>query len=147
MFEPFHEVVSNVSKTILTHEKALGRPVIGVMPAYFPMELIEAAGGYPVQLWGNNLPIENSDAYLQSYCCSVERELFPAAQQAYDAMIKAYKAGETDILALLDAQSTWVETRNTRLDLLHELEISSIELKRLVGGVTASLSETSMNRR
>ena len=71
MFEPFHEVVSNVSKTILTHEKKLGRPIIGVMPAYFPMELIEAAGGYPVQLWGNNLPLEQSDAQLQSYCCSL----------------------------------------------------------------------------
>jgi len=69
MFEPFHEVVTNVSKTILEHEKKLSRPIIGVMPAYFPMELIWAAGGYPVQLWGNNLPLEKSDAYLQTYCC------------------------------------------------------------------------------
>jgi benzoyl-CoA reductase/2-hydroxyglutaryl-CoA dehydratase subunit BcrC/BadD/HgdB len=53
------------------YEKELGRPVIGVMPAYFPLELIYAAGGYPVQLWGNNLPLEKSDAYLQSYCCTV----------------------------------------------------------------------------
>jgi benzoyl-CoA reductase/2-hydroxyglutaryl-CoA dehydratase subunit BcrC/BadD/HgdB len=43
------------------------------MPAYFPMELIEDTGGYPVQLWGNNLPIEKADAYLQSFCCSVVR--------------------------------------------------------------------------
>jgi benzoyl-CoA reductase/2-hydroxyglutaryl-CoA dehydratase subunit BcrC/BadD/HgdB len=75
MYQPFHDVVSNVSQTILTHEKALNRPIIGVMPAYFPMELIDAAGGYPVQLWGNNLPLENADAYLQSYCCSVARSV------------------------------------------------------------------------
>lgn len=35
------------------------------------MELIEAADGYPVQLWGNNLPSEKADAYLQPCCCSV----------------------------------------------------------------------------
>ena len=59
MYEPFHEVVANVSKTVLEYEKKLDRPVIGVMPAYFPMELIWAAGGFPVQLWGNNLALEN----------------------------------------------------------------------------------------
>ena len=35
MFEPFHEVVTNVSKTIQRYEAELDRPVIGVMPAYF----------------------------------------------------------------------------------------------------------------
>jgi bcr-type benzoyl-CoA reductase subunit C len=90
MFEPFHEVVSNVSKTIGKYEAELSRPVIGVMPAYFPMELIEAAGGYPVQLWGNNLPIENSDAYLQSYCCSVARSVLELELRGIAKMVKAY---------------------------------------------------------
>jgi len=90
MFEPFHDVVGNVSQTILTYEKELNRPVIGVMPAYFPMELIEAAGGYPVQLWGNNLPIENSDAYLQSYCCSVARSVLELELRGIAKMVKAY---------------------------------------------------------
>ncbi len=90
MFQPFHDVVSNVSQTILTYEKELDRPVIGVMPAYFPMELIEAAGGYPVQLWGNNLPIENSDAYLQSYCCSVARSVLELELRGIAKMVKAY---------------------------------------------------------
>ncbi len=90
MFEPFHEVVTNVSDTISRYEKKLGRPVIGVMPAYFPLELIEAAGGYPVQLWGNNLPIENSDAYLQSYCCSVARSVLELELRGIAKMVKAY---------------------------------------------------------
>jgi bcr-type benzoyl-CoA reductase subunit C len=90
MFEPFHEVVNNVTKTISEHEKRLNRPVIGVMPAYFPMELIEAAGGYPVQLWGNNLPIENADAYLQSYCCSVARSVLELELRDIAHMVKAY---------------------------------------------------------
>lgn len=90
MFQPFHDVINNVSQTVLNYEKELGRPVIGVMPAYFPLELIEAAGGYPVQLWGNNLPIENSDAYLQSYCCSVARSILELELRGIAGMVKAY---------------------------------------------------------
>jgi bcr-type benzoyl-CoA reductase subunit C len=90
MFEPFQAVVANVSKTVLAHEKKSGRPVIGVMPAYFPMELIYAAGGYPVQLWGNNLPLEKSDAYLQTYCCSVARSVLELEMRGSAKMVKAY---------------------------------------------------------
>ena len=90
MFEPFHEIVTNVSKTIQKYEAEVDRPVIGVMPAYFPLELIEAAGGYPVQLWGNNLPIEKADAYLQSYCCSVARSVMELEMRHISHMVKAY---------------------------------------------------------
>jgi len=90
VFQPFHEVVNNVSQTILKYEAELDRPVIGVMPAYFPLELIEAAGGYPVQLWGNNLPIEKADAYLQSYCCSVARSVMELEMREAAHMVKAY---------------------------------------------------------
>jgi bcr-type benzoyl-CoA reductase subunit C len=90
MFQPFHEIVNNVSGTILKYEKELGRPVIGVMPAYFPLELIYAAGGYPVQLWGNNLPLEKSDAYLQSYCCSVARSVLELELRGIAKMVQAY---------------------------------------------------------
>ena len=90
MFQIFHEIVTNVSGTIRKYEAELDRPVIGVMPAYFPMELIEAAGGYPVQLWGNNLPIENADAYLQSYCCSVARSIMELELREIADMVKAY---------------------------------------------------------
>ena len=40
MFKKFHEVINNVPKTIEKYEAELDRPVIGVMPAYFPLELI-----------------------------------------------------------------------------------------------------------
>ncbi len=90
MFKKFHEVVNNVSQTIQKYEAELDRPVIGVMPAYFPMELIEAAGGYPVQLWGNNLPIEKADAHLQSYCCSVARSVMELELRDAAPMVKAY---------------------------------------------------------
>ena len=59
--------------------------------------------------------------------------MIPAAQNAYESISKAYKAGEVNIFGLLDAQRTWVEIRKTRLGLLHELESSRIEIKRLTG--------------
>ena len=90
MFEPFYEVINNVSKTVLKYEKEQGRPVVGVMPAYFPMELIDAAGGYAVQLWGNNLPLGKSDAYLQAYCCSVARSVLELELIGGADMVKAY---------------------------------------------------------
>jgi bcr-type benzoyl-CoA reductase subunit C len=90
VFSVFHDVVNNVPQTVLQYEKELDRPVIGVMPAYFPIELIEAAGGYPVQLWGNNLPIEKADAFLQSYCCSVARSVLELEMRGIAHMVKAY---------------------------------------------------------
>jgi bcr-type benzoyl-CoA reductase subunit C len=90
MFAPFHAVLSDVSGTVRRHERESGRPVVGVMPAYFPMELIHAAGGYPVQLWGNNLPLERADAYLQSYCCSVARSVLELELRGGADMVKAY---------------------------------------------------------
>jgi len=46
--------------------------------------------GYPVQLWGNNLPIEKADAYLQSYCCSVARSVMELEMREISHMVKAY---------------------------------------------------------
>ena len=90
MFKKFYEIVNNVSDTVQKYEKELDRPVIGVMPAYFPLELVTAAGGYPVQLWGNNLPIEKADAFLQSYCCSVARSVMELELRDAAHMVKAY---------------------------------------------------------
>ena len=90
MFEEFYDVVANVSRTVRHYESQFSRPVIGVLPAYFPLELIWAAGGYPVQLWGNNLPLENSDTYLQSYCCSVAHSVLELELRGSAKMVQAY---------------------------------------------------------
>jgi bcr-type benzoyl-CoA reductase subunit C len=90
LFTPFHDVLSHVARTITGFAEARQRPVMGVMPAYFPMELIEAAGGYPVQLWGNNLALGRSDAYLQAFCCSVGRSMLELELMGGASMVKAY---------------------------------------------------------
>jgi cobalt-zinc-cadmium efflux system outer membrane protein len=82
--------------------------------------------------------LESTSQAVQSF----ETEVLPAAQQAYEAVAKAYKFGEVDILALLDAQRIWVDTRMNHLDLLHERENGLIEIKRLVGEGTVSVPPT-----
>ena len=145
MFQPFHNVVSNVSQTILTHEKALGRPVIGVMPAYFPLELIDAAGGYPVQLWGNNLPLENSDAYLQSYCCSVARSVLELELRGIANMVKAYAfTSLCDTLVNLREIYRSIFTKPTlelSIPITRTVEARNNYLKSVVQSVTDGLEE------
>lgn len=77
--------------------------------------------------------------FTQQAFQSFENKVLPAAQNAYESIRKAYKAGEVELLALLDAQRTWVEARQALLDQRHDLENSRIELKRLIGvGPTVS---------
>lgn len=64
---------------------------------------------------------------------SVDQKVYPAAQQSYESIRKAYQAGAVDIVGLLDAQRTWVETRTLRLEMLNELETGMIEIRRLTG--------------
>jgi benzoyl-CoA reductase subunit C len=90
MFAPFHEAISEPFATVRKHHDRTGRAVIGVMPAYFPLELIHAAGGYPVQFWGAGLTIEQADAYLPSYCCSVARSLLEIEMRGLADRVQAY---------------------------------------------------------
>ena len=76
---------------------------------------------------------------------SLEIRVLPVAQSAYESINKAYKAGELDILSLLDAQRTWVETRRTHLALLQELESNRIEIERLIGKGSVSAPKLSLN--
>ena len=90
IFLPFHETITNVASVIVKHAEQLNRPVIGIMPAYFPMEIAYAAGGYPVQLWGNNLPLGKSDAYLQAFCCSMAKSVMELELIDGASMVRGY---------------------------------------------------------
>jgi len=90
IFAPFYETITDVSATLQKHRDRLNRPVIGVLPAYFPLELIHAAGGYPVQLWGAGVAIDHAEAYLQPYCCSVARSVLEIELRGSAELIQAY---------------------------------------------------------
>ncbi len=62
-----------------------GAPVIGYLPAYAPRELIYAAGGLAVGVWGGGPLVEivHGDAYYQSYICHLPRSVIEMASAGY----------------------------------------------------------------
>ena len=64
-------------------EKNPGSPVVGYLPAYAPRELVYAAGGLAVGIWGGGITVEivHGDAYFQSYICRLPRSIIDLAKQ------------------------------------------------------------------
>jgi benzoyl-CoA reductase subunit C len=62
-------------------EEKEGRVLVGYMPIYFPREIIHAAGGMPVGIFGggDNKQIIKGDAYYQSYICHIPRSIMEIA--------------------------------------------------------------------
>jgi benzoyl-CoA reductase subunit C len=58
-------------------------PVVGYLPAYAPRELVYAAGGLAVGIWGGGITVEivHGDAYYQSYICRLPRSVIDLAMQ------------------------------------------------------------------
>ena len=49
------------------------RKIVGTFCSYAPEEIIVAAGGHPLRLFGSGEKIRLAEAHLQSYCCSLVR--------------------------------------------------------------------------
>ena len=62
-------------------EEKKGRVLVGYMPIYFPREIIHAAGGLPVGIFGggDRKQIIKGDAYYQSYICHIPRSIIELA--------------------------------------------------------------------
>lgn len=77
----FHAFDLNFSKAKQWKEKEEGRVLVGYMPIYFPREIIHAAGGMPVGIFGggDQKQIIKGDAYYQSYICHIPRSIIEIA--------------------------------------------------------------------
>lgn len=62
-------------------EEKSGRVLVGYMPIYFPREIIHAAGGMAVGVFGggDRKQIIKGDAYYQSYICHIPRSIMELA--------------------------------------------------------------------
>ncbi|MCE9538147.1 MAG: benzoyl-CoA reductase subunit C, partial [Bacteroidetes bacterium] len=62
-------------------EEKEGRVIVGYMPIYFPREIIHAAGGLPIGIFGggDRKQIIKGDAYYQSYICHIPRSIIELA--------------------------------------------------------------------
>lgn len=61
--------------------KANGRPVVGCVPYFFPMELVHAVGAQPVELWGGGPITGTASSYYPAFYCSI---LFTLMERALD---------------------------------------------------------------
>ncbi|MBI3141231.1 MAG: benzoyl-CoA reductase subunit C [Bacteroidetes bacterium] len=69
-----------------------GRVVVGYMPVYFPREIIHAAGGLPVAIFGggDRKQIIKGDAYYQSYICHIPRSIIDLALDGHTNHFDGY---------------------------------------------------------
>ncbi|MBF0495630.1 MAG: 2-hydroxyacyl-CoA dehydratase [Deltaproteobacteria bacterium] len=59
-------------KDYLRNQKnSLGRHIFGVLPAYYPKEIVWAFNALPVEIWDPPLRISQAQAHLQPYICPV----------------------------------------------------------------------------
>lgn len=71
----------NFTKAKEWKEEKEGRVLVGYMPIYFPREIIHAAGGMAVGIFGggDRKQIIKGDAYYQSYICHIPRSIIELA--------------------------------------------------------------------
>jgi bcr-type benzoyl-CoA reductase subunit C len=67
------DVVRDPISAIRRYKETLQKPVFGYFCTYTPEEMIHAAGGIPFRILGAKKKVENADAHLQSYSCSLVR--------------------------------------------------------------------------
>jgi len=73
-------------------EKNKNGVVVGYMPIYFPREIIHAAGGLPVGVFGggDRKQIIKGDAYYQSYICHIPRSIMELALDKHMAHFSGF---------------------------------------------------------
>ena len=81
---------------------------------------------------------------IDSEINTTETTIIPAAQEAYEALKKAYQAGENDYLELLDSQRTLLEVRRNNLLLVMEHHELIADLEAIVGKDIESFSQSQL---
>ncbi len=69
---------------------------------------------------------------------TLNEEILPSAEEAFNASTKIYRLGKLGLLSLLDAQRTYFETRQLHIDAVREYHRITVAIERLIG---SSLSE------
>jgi bcr-type benzoyl-CoA reductase subunit C len=80
-----------------------GRPAIGVLCSYVPVEMIHAAGMVPVRVRGTCAPVRHADAHLQSFTCALCRgtldQLLDGGLQVLNGVVFAHSCDAMQALA------------------------------------------------
>jgi len=102
-----------------------GEKVAGYMCTYTPVELLDAAGYFPVRILGREGAISQSDGHLQVYACSLARSvldmllsdelgfldlmMFPHTCDTIQSLAEIWKQNALDIPALTVSTPVWTD--------------------------------------
>ncbi|MPN60378.1 Cobalt-zinc-cadmium resistance protein CzcC [bioreactor metagenome] len=69
---------------------------------------------------------------------TLQKEILPGAQSAYEAASKGYELGKFSFLEVLDAQRTFFQARSQYLRALADAHRAAADIDRVLGAVAAS---------
>lgn len=70
LFAKCEEAASNPQKVFERYKKP-DQKAIGCIPYFAPYELVDAAGMYPLELWGGDTEISRANGYYPAFYCSI----------------------------------------------------------------------------
>ena len=73
LYAPFRQIADHPLAYARQWRQRTAGPVIGILCSYAPEEIIVAAGGLPLRLLGSGRNLQEADANLQAYSCSLVR--------------------------------------------------------------------------
>jgi len=71
-------VSDHISECVDTQKKA-GKKIVGVLPVYAPVELVHAAGLFPVGCWGGEVTLMHAQRFLPPFGCSIMQSVIEMA--------------------------------------------------------------------
>ncbi|EJU22087.1 2-hydroxyglutaryl-CoA dehydratase, D-component [Peptoanaerobacter stomatis] len=72
LLEKCEDIALNPKKYVCDYIEKSGKKAIGMIPVFGPEELVDAAGMFPVGLWGGyNVKLDLSKQYFPAFCASI----------------------------------------------------------------------------
>ena len=86
-YAPFRHIAADPLAYARQWRQRTAGPVIGTLCSYAPEEIVVAAGGLPLRLLASGRDVQEADAHLQAYSCSLVR-----------GVLADLRAGRLDVL-------------------------------------------------
>lgn len=161
LFSEMEQAIDNPQKAFENY-RAENQKAIGCIPYFAPYELVDAAGLYPIELWGGDTEISRANGYYPAFYCSIlvtlmERALrgeynylsgviIPTTCDGLRNLEENWKFGVPDIPVMSLVQPTNRTHPAAEEYLLTELETIKEKLEEISGNIiTDKALRTSIN--
>ncbi len=150
LLEKCEDIALNPKKYVCDYIEKSGKKAIGMIPVFGPEELVDAAGMFPVGLWGGyNVKLDLSKQYFPAFCASIVHAIIELGLNGtYNMLSGVVMPGMSD--TLISLSQNWrsgvknipsifiVYPQNRKLDcgveyLVEELEFVKDKLEAIRG--------------